>query len=328
MTRAARTFVIVLGVSIPLACGLVAAWHVVRKPRSRPPSTETVESTPARVARGRYLANSVLACFRCHAISDTSRMGFPPKLASEGAGQLVPGDPALRLGPVVAPNITPDPTAGIGTWSDGEVMRALREGVSRDGRALSPVMPYTTYRMLSDEDTRSLVAYLRTLAPIAGTPERKLPGVSEAIRIATYPQPLTGPVADSPKEMRGRFLSTIAGCVDCHTPRDADGHPIVAKELTGGRVFDIPGGRVVSTNITTRPGTFVSGATRDQFVLRFRNIAKMAEVGGPAVGPGLNTPMPWAAHATMTTADLTSIVAYLASRPPAGDVVDARAPVK
>ncbi len=55
-------------------------------------------------------------------------------------------------GTVVASNITPDPETGIGAWTDGEKLRALREGIGRDGRVLFPMMPYTDYRNLCDED--------------------------------------------------------------------------------------------------------------------------------------------------------------------------------
>jgi hypothetical protein len=49
------------------------------------------------------------------------------------------------------------------TWSDGELMRAIREGISKDGSGLFPLMPYRDYASLSDEDTRAIVAFLRTL---------------------------------------------------------------------------------------------------------------------------------------------------------------------
>ena len=56
-------------------------------------------------------------------------------------------------------------STGIGNWTDGEVIRAIREGVSRDGQALFPLMPYAGFRHMSDEDVYALVAYLRTLPP-------------------------------------------------------------------------------------------------------------------------------------------------------------------
>lgn len=68
---------------------------------------------------------------------------------------------------MVAPrNITPDKETGIGNWTDGEKIRAIREGVGRDGTTLFPMMGYERYRHMSYEDVYSFVAYLNTLAPV------------------------------------------------------------------------------------------------------------------------------------------------------------------
>ena len=69
-------------------------------------------------------------------------------------------------GRVAARNITPDKETGIGNWTDGEKIRAIREGIGRDGHALFPMMPYESFRHMSDEDVYSLVAYLNSLPPV------------------------------------------------------------------------------------------------------------------------------------------------------------------
>jgi len=69
-------------------------------------------------------------------------------------------------GTVTAPNVTPDYESGIGGWTDGEKIRAIREGIDKHGRALFPMMPYKSYASMSDEDVESLVAYLNTLPPM------------------------------------------------------------------------------------------------------------------------------------------------------------------
>lgn len=66
---------------------------------------------------------------------------------------------------VTAPNITPDRETGSGAWTDDMLARAIREGISHDGRALFPIMPYTQYRYLSDEDLASVVVYNITPDP-------------------------------------------------------------------------------------------------------------------------------------------------------------------
>ena len=66
----------------------------------------------------------------------------------------------------MAPNLTPDPETGAGSWTDDQLARAMREGVGHDGRALFPIMPYQHYRNMSDEDLASVVVYLRSLPPV------------------------------------------------------------------------------------------------------------------------------------------------------------------
>lgn len=65
----------------------------------------------------------------------------------------------------VAANITPDREAGLGAWTDDEIKRAFREGVSRDGRRLNPPMGFAFYAGLTDGDAADIVAYLRTPRP-------------------------------------------------------------------------------------------------------------------------------------------------------------------
>ncbi|MBI4542958.1 MAG: hypothetical protein HY705_08010 [Gemmatimonadetes bacterium] len=90
-------------------------------------------ATPETIARGAYLAMNVTGCIACHSDVESSQPGDPLVPEREGSGRdwgVVPGFP----GRIRAPNLTPDPETGIGRWSDGEILRAVREGVSRDGR--------------------------------------------------------------------------------------------------------------------------------------------------------------------------------------------------
>ena len=94
----------------------------------------------AAIDRGKYIFDAA-GCFACH--TDT-----------KGGRQALSGGPALRtpFGTFYAPNITPDPRHGIGRWSDQDFIRALREGVSPDGRHYYPVFPYTSYTKASERD--------------------------------------------------------------------------------------------------------------------------------------------------------------------------------
>jgi mono/diheme cytochrome c family protein len=116
------------------------------------------------VRRGAYLV-TIGHCMECHSawsrgVSDfTAGLGrggraFPPR---EGAPEGTPGS--------IAPNITSHPTNGIGAWSDGEIIRAITQGIGREGRMLKPPMAYGYYAAISAADLADIVAYLRTVPP-------------------------------------------------------------------------------------------------------------------------------------------------------------------
>src|SRR5271170_2513557 len=119
---------------------------------------------------------------------DLSQRGFPPEPDMIGAGQVLPQ--GLLPGRIVAPNLTPDVETGSGTWTDDQLARAIREGIGHDGRALFPLMPYQSFRSLSDEDLASLVVYLRSLPPVhrQQPPTQLIFPVKYLIR--SVPQPL------------------------------------------------------------------------------------------------------------------------------------------
>ncbi len=147
---------------LPLTALLLAAaggvgWLFLRKPAMAPPRDVRVPMTPERVARGKYLFEVVADCDGCHSERDFTRFAGPVVVSGRGNAFRFPVEMGLP-GEVIAPNITPDVETGIGAWSDGEKIRAIRDGVSRDGRALFPLMGYPRYRYMSDQDVESLVA--------------------------------------------------------------------------------------------------------------------------------------------------------------------------
>ena len=115
-----------------------------------PASMEGPEQA-ALAERGRYLF-TVTSCVFCH--------------GSEGSGGLKLNAPSM--GTVLARNITPHPETGIGGWSDREIARAIRSGVSRDGSPLHwQGMIWDHLSNLDEEDVRALIVYLRLLPPVA-----------------------------------------------------------------------------------------------------------------------------------------------------------------
>ena len=112
------------------------------------------------VARGEYLVK-IMDCTGCHTPGALiGKPDFSRFLAGADVGFRVP-----TVGVIYAPNLTPDPEAGLGRWTDAQIIRAVKHGERPDGRRLVPVMPWPSYSALTDADAAALVAYLRTLPP-------------------------------------------------------------------------------------------------------------------------------------------------------------------
>jgi mono/diheme cytochrome c family protein len=311
---------VVLGIAL-LAFVLLGggvSWLALRKPAQQPAFAERVDATPQRVARGKYLVHHVADCVGCHSDHHLDRFGFPVKAGTIGQGGF-PFTKELGMpGIVCAQNITPDRETGIGAWTDGEIMRAFREGVDRNGDALFPMMPYTYYHDMSDEDARSVVAYLRTLAPVKHSVPKKQIDFPVNLFVKFAPKPVTEPkvTPDDAKDHHayGKYLVTIGGCIECHTQHDDKGQ-LVGAQLAGGWELRGPWGRVRTANLTPHPETYVGRATKTEFIGRFRAFAGFDGAIAPKAAPGSNTVMPWLAFAGMTDQDLGAIYDYLHSVP-------------
>jgi mono/diheme cytochrome c family protein len=317
-----KTFLKIAGGVVLVVIALVAiavTWLSVRKPAQRPPSTEKIEMTPERVARGEYLVEHVADCLGCHSDHLTT-FGIPVKPGTEGEGGYIFDEKLGFPGVVAAQNITPDPETGIGNWTDGEVLRAIREGVDKNGDALFPMMPYEHMRNLSDEDAKSVVAYLRTLKPIRHAVPPKHIDFPVNLMIKFVPKPLNGPVtAPDPQKDHlgyGKYMATIGGCYECHTPHDAHGARVEAKAFTGGWEMKGPWGRVITANLTPHPDTFIGRASKEEFIGRFKAFASLNAQNSPMPQPGHNTVMPWLAFSHMKDEDLGAIYDYLKTLPP------------
>jgi len=304
---------IVLGILVLLVLlvigGLTAVgWQIVLGPDARPVSSEKFEATEARLARGKYLAEGPAACFHCHTEHDFTDPEYPIVQARKGAGWVMP---VPELNYIASRNITPDVETGIGTWSDDEIARAIREGVRKDGSALFPIMPYPFFATMDDEDVKSIVVYLRTLPAVKNVvPTRQLPGPLEYI-VKTIPKPLTTPqpshAASTPVE-RGKYLATIADCHGCHTA-SVQGQPLPGLDFGGGGSFDDPAlkTKVFSLNITQDP----SGIAHYDDSLFIQTIRT-----GRVTSRLVNHIMPFEFFKNMTDDDLRDIFAYIKSVPP------------
>ena len=112
------------------------------------------------VKRGAYLV-TIGHCMECHSAWSRGVSDFKTGLGR--GGRVFPGPEGTR---VITANITSDPAAGIGAWSDSEIVRAITRGIGRDGHALQPPMAFSYYAGLRPGDLADIIAYLRTVPPL------------------------------------------------------------------------------------------------------------------------------------------------------------------
>lgn len=296
----------------------VIAWLTFFMPNVGPPPDISVEITDEKVARGNYLANHVMLCMDCHATRDWSLFAGPPIPGTEGGGGDVFDQEYGFPGRFVAPNITPYALAG---WTDGEIHRAITTGVNRDGRALFPIMPWHLYRQLSDEDIRSVIAYIRSLPPIVNDPPPSKADFPVNLILKTMPEkPDLKPVPPRENIIEyGKYMVTASGCIDCHTRHEKG--KFVGELYAGGMEFRLPGGSLVRSANLTPHQTGLGGWTKNQFINRFKAYAD--SIFTPhEVQPGeFQTIMPWTMYAGMDHYDLGAIYEYLTSLNPVDNFV-------
>ena len=266
------------------------------------------ELTPEKIERGKYLVNSVTGCFHCHSTVDFTKYSGKIVEGAKGKGGRFYPEEGGFPGTFYSSNITPH---NLKDWTDAEIYRAFTSGVSKDGSALFPLMPYSTYKYLTIEDAQAIIAYLRTIKPIEmdyAKSEFTFPFSLILQTIPGNPEPTDKNILADKLEY-GKYLVNIAGCEDCHTLMDG-GSKVEGMSFAGG--FEIPmetGGTCRAANITPDKETGIGSWTKDMFIKRFKyyanNDSLIVNHGDP------NSEMPWMIYATMTEEDLGSIYDYL-----------------
>jgi len=139
------------------------------------------ETEAEMIERGRYIATAIQGC-GCHTREKAdggkdenwhyagSPNPAPPAVPPANAGWTSP-----RWKKIYASNITPDPETGIGKWTEVNFIRAMKTGITPDGRVLDAQMPWPSFQKVTDRDLKSLWAYLKTIKPIKNTPPQKVP---------------------------------------------------------------------------------------------------------------------------------------------------------
>lgn len=304
---------LILAVVVLLLGGLTFLF--VKFPKKEPAPDVKVEITPGRVQRGEYLARHVTGCIHCHSDRDDTIYSSPSVPGMEGRGSVFLEAP--ELGRVSTPNITP---ARLAEWTDGEIIRAMTSGVSRDGRPLFAIMPYSRYSHLTREDGYAIIAFIRSLKPQqSNVPPTELKFPLNLI-VRTMPQP--GHFQTSSVVDKGEYLATVASCAFCHTPVDDHEQSIESMKFAGGHNFGTPGHPVRSVNITPDPETGIGNWTKEQFITKFKRF-DTPEARGIRVEKGQpNTVMPWIEFSGMTEEDLGAIYDYLMKQKPIHNKVE------
>ena len=312
--------IVVAVIAVVIIGGLV--YFNASYPKVDPPKDIKIEATAERLSRGEYLANYVAVCIDCHSEREWTKFAGPIKPGTKGSGGEVFDENMGFPGMVVTKNLTP---ANLSSWTDGEILRAVTCGVTKDNKALFPMMPYMNYSNFMEEDAYSVVAYIRSLQP----QEKEIPETDLNfplnLLVKTMPLKSYTPAKEidksNPAEY-GKYLVTIASCSECHTQSNK-GEPLPGMYLAGGQTFNFPAGVVSSANITPDAVTGIGNWTKEDFLNRFRFYNSEEAQNVPVnLEKDFNTPMPWLMYSGMTDEDLGAIYEYLRTIKPVNNSVN------
>jgi len=279
-----------LAIVLLVVVAVGSAYSVVgrRLAKKYPTKVEVVAVLTDSVAveRGRHLVIAINKCVVCHG----DNLG----------GRKVADDPAF--GRLYSANLTSGNGGVAAGMTDTDWIRTIRRGIGTDGRALV-FMPSDQYYYMNDQDLGSVIAYLKTIAPVDFVPPARRIGVLARVLHLAVGFPLI-PAANIPREPvarsviavsptveYGKYLSQIGGCLGCHGPSMSGGQPI---------------GGIKSANLTPAG---LKGWTEADFV-------KAMRTGVRPGGRVLSAAMPWPYVGKMTDDELHATWLYMQSLPP------------
>ena len=290
-----------------LALGAAGFWLL-----TAPSTYELVRGAPdVTVASAPNLENGRTlfwagGCASCHATpgqDDRTRLGGGLALESP-------------FGTFHAPNISPHPRDGIGGWDVASFIRAMREGVSPDGRHYYPAFPYTSYQRMGASDLADLFGFLKTLLAVEGrAPDHVLPFPYNLRRglglwklaFLDGKQAQSDP-SKSAEWNRGRYLVEGPGhCAECHSPRAFTGAIVADKRFSGG---PDPEGKGFVPNITQHEAGLKSWSKADIAELLKTGFTPEYDAVGGSMGPVIRN------TSQLGDADRGAMAEYLKSLPP------------
>jgi len=279
-----------------------------------------IESTPEHIARGEYLANHVTVCIDCHSKRDWSRFSGPPMEGTLGMGGDIFDQKFGFPGAYYASNITPE---GISRYTDGELFRVITTGVSKEGKAMFPIMPFHNYGLMDEEDIKSIIAYIRILKPIKNEVPKSASDFPMNFIINTIPEkahPSKMP-AKSDVVAYGKYLTSAAGCIDCHTQAEK-GKLVAGVEYGGGREFPFPDGTIIRSSNISPDSTGIGNWSEGRFVNAFEQRSDSMTLNTKLEPGKINSVMPWTMYGKMTEEDLKAIFTYLKTVKPINNKVN------
>jgi len=251
---------------------------------------QTNAETAASLERGTYLVNGIAACASCH----TPVVDGKPGPSLSGGKRLGSGENA-----VLSPNITMDQETGIGSWSNAQIIDAIRNNRRPDGTHIAAPMPQT-FRFMSDRDVKSIVLYMHSLPAVS----HKVPARStanDALVPSAEAQTVAEPDVSDPIK-RGEYIAdALAHCSGCHTDVSASAPQFTARKNKGGRIFKTAAGPLVAPSIRKAD---LTGYTDKELV-------NIITKGLRPDGSTITGPMPIAAYSRMSTEDLSDLILFL-----------------
>ena len=265
-----------------IAAAMAIGFYKVHA-RHAPVPDIKVAGTPEQIKRGQSIAASF--CGSCH-----SRAGTLTGGADLGKDFPIP------VGSFVASNLTP--TGELRHWTDGQIFRAIRNGVDADGHWLV-VMSLINASHLSDDDTNALIAYIRSV-PAAGQETANPPDEFNPIGLLLLGtgflpsgKPVVGGAIEAPAKAPsaeyGGYILSYQDCRNCHGANLAGGVPGQLTPIGPGLAM-VKDWKLEDFIATLRTGTDPSGHV-------------------------INSQMPWKPIGNMDDDELGAIYQYLIHLP-------------
>ena len=256
------------------------------------------------IARGKYVFGATGGC-GCHTV--------PKQLANAG-GRRYDGP----FGTVYSTNITPDRETGIGSWTDEQIVTAIRLGRRPNGERLIPVHPYTTFNGMIADDLQALVAFLRTVPAVkqANQPKKISVPMFESVFLPAWlaafaPKETPPTSAPTSGTARGEYLVRAVGhCGECHTPRTmtmaTDNSRFLAGNPKGPEDSEVP-------NITPDKTTGLTWTEEEIADYLATGNKPDGDVAGGLMGEVIDGTL--AGYKDLTKADRLAIARYLKTIP-------------